>query len=334
MRRVLGRTGIEVGEVGIGTWELAGDVWGAKDDDRSRAALLAGIEAGATFIDTASDYGQGHVEELIGGLFGDGSIARDEVVIATKIRPEAMKWAPPPHRSISEFFPPDWIRSECDVSLRRLRTDHVDVLFLHTWSRSWAHEDGWFGVMADLKEAGKIRSIGISIADEGVADANVAIALGQVEVVQCVYSVFQQEPEVTLFPLAAKHGVGIVARSPFSSGALVQTWSAGMEFPEGDWRATWPQEVKRDWVAEQARMADVVGTVIAGTGLSRPAFCLRYVLDSPTVSVVIPGSANPEHVRANVEAPAQTPPLTAEVHEELGRLWRDHEVHGTFNGSG
>ena len=333
--RALGRrTGIEVAEVGIGTWELSGDVWGAKDDSVSRAALLAGIEAGATFVDTAADYGQGHVESLIGGMFADGSIRRDDIVLATKVRPECMVWAPPPHRPISEFFRPEWIRSELDASLRRLRTDYVDVLFLHTWSRAWAHEEDWFATMAELKAAGKVRAIGISIADEGVADANVAIALGQVDVVQSVYSVFQQEPEVTLFPLADKHGVGIVARSPFSSGALVQDWKADMVFPEGDWRASWPQSVKRDWLAEQVRMAEVVGTVVAGTGLARPAFCLRFVLDSPSVAVVIPGSSNPAHVRSNVEAPGRTPPLPQPVHDELDRLWRDHEIHGTFNGSG
>src|SRR5262249_21417518 len=157
----------------------------------------------------------------------------------------------------------------------RLRTDHVDVLFLHTWSRSWAAEDEWFGAMSSLKDAGKVRAIGISVADEGASDANVAIALGQVDVVQCVYSVFQQEPESTLFPLAAKQGVGIVARSPFSSGALVQDWAAkGFTFPEGDWRATWPNDVKQNWLDDQRRMSHAVGEVIAESGIDKPTFCL------------------------------------------------------------
>jgi aryl-alcohol dehydrogenase-like predicted oxidoreductase len=330
-RRPLGSTGIQVGEIGIGTWELSGDVWGEKDDDVSLAAIRAGLDGGANFVDTAADYGQGHVEELIGRLVANGSARREDLVIATKVRPECMVWAPSPERPITEFFRPEWIRAECEASLRRLQTDHVDVLFLHTWSRSWGHEDAWFAEMAKLKAEGKIRAIGISVADEGAADANVAIARGQVDVIQCVYSVFQQEPEATLFPLAEKFGVGVVARSVFSSGALVQDWHAGMQFPDGDWRATWPLDEKRDWVEEQRRMAEEVKAVMAETGVDRPTFCLRYALEPAAVSVVIPGSADPDHVRANTAASGTLEPA---VRQRVKQLWLDRKIRGTYNGSG
>ena len=331
-RRRLGRTGIEVGEVGIGTWELSGDVWGPKDDEVSLAALRAGLEAGADFVDTAADYGDGHVETLIGRLVAEG-VARDRLVIATKVRPRNGIWAPPPEAPIEDFFPPAWIRSECEASLRRLGTDYVDVLFLHTWSRSWGHHDDWYEAMSALKDEGKIRAVGISVADDGAADANVAVARGQVEVVQCVHSVLQQEPEVTLFPLAERFGVGIVARCPFSSGALVGDWSGGVDFPAGDWRATWPAKFRDNWLADQARMADLVGEVVAGSGLPKHAFCLKYVLASPEVSAVTPGSADPAHVRANALAPGDGPPLTAESRRRLRDLWSERRIHGTYNGS-
>lgn len=330
--RLLGSTGIAVGEVGIGTWELSGDVWGPKDDARSLAALRAGIDAGANLIDTAADYGQGHVEELIGTLLREG-VARDRLVIATKVMPEALVWAPPPERPIAEFFSPSWIRSQCEASLRRLGTDYVDVLLLHTWSRAWGHEDDWYATMATLKAEGKVRAIGISVPDEGATDANVAVARGQVEVIQCVHSVFQQEPEVTLFPLAAKFGVGIMSRSPFSSGALVQNWTKGMEFPPGDWRATWPQSVKDRWLEDQIAMADVVKGVVAASRVDRPTFCLKYVLGCDTVSAVIPGSANPDHVAANVAA-SDAPELDAEARRRVKELWNARRIRGTYNGSG
>jgi len=331
-RRPLGTTGIEVGEVGIGTWELSGDVWGPKDDAVSLAALRAGVEAGADFVDTAADYGDGHAEVLVGRLVAEG-VARDRLVISTKVRPRNRVWAPPPEAPIEDFFPPAWIRSECEASLRRLGTDYVDVLFLHTWSRSWGHHDAWYEAMAGLRDEGKIRAIGISVADDGAADANVAVARGQVEVIQCVHSVLQQEPEVTLFPLAERFGVGIVSRCPFSSGALVGDWSGGVEFPAGDWRASWPAKFVEDWLAEQARMAGLVGDVVAGSGLPRHAFCLKYVLASPAVSTVIPGSADPAHVRANALAPGEGPPLTADALARLRELWAARQIHGTYNGS-
>ena len=331
--RPLGGTGISVGEVGIGTWELSGDVWGPKDDTRSLAALRAGLDGGATVIDTAADYGQGHVEELIGRLLSEPGLARDQVVISTKVFPECGVFAPPPERPISEFFAPAWIRSQCEASLRRLHTDYVDILFLHTWSRAWGHENAWHETMAALKAEGKIRAIGISVPDEGVADANVAVACGQVDVIQCVYSVFQQEPEMSLFPLAEKFGVGILARSPFSSGALVQNWTLDMEFPTGDWRATWPQSVKKAWLEDQIEMAEVVREVIAGSGVDRPTFCLGYVLGAAAVSAVIPGSADPDHVAANVAA-SRAPPLDADTRQRLKELWLGRRIHGTYNGSG
>lgn len=327
--RLLGRTGITVGEVGIGTWELSGDVWGAKDDARSLAALRAGIDAGANLIDTAADYGQGHVEELIGRL----GVARDRLVIATKVMPESLVWAPPPETPISQSFRPAWIREQCEASLRRLRTDYVDVLMLHTWSRSWGHEDEWYETMSALKAEGKIRAIGISVPDEGATDANVAVARGQVEVIQCVHSVFQQEPEVSLFPLAEKFGVGILSRSPFSSGALVQDWTKDTVFPAGDWRATWPQSVKDAWLETQVAMTEAVRALIAGSGLDRPTFCLRYVLGSPTVSAVIPGSADPDHVASNCAA-SDAPDLDPTIRAAVGELWRARRIHGTYNGSG
>jgi aryl-alcohol dehydrogenase-like predicted oxidoreductase len=234
---------------------------------------------------------------------------------------------------IADFFRPAWIRSECEASLRRLGSEHVDVLFLHTWSRSWGHEDDWFEAMAALKREGKIRAIGISVPDEGPTDANVAIARGQVDVVQAVYSVFQQEPEFSLFPLAQKFGVGILARSVFSSGALVQEWTAGMEFPPGDWRATWPNEVKAHWLDDQISMSGRVDELVADSGLSRPAFCLAYALGDPRISAVLPGSADPAHVRSNAAA-SGGPPLDPAVRQRLNLLWRERSIHGTYNGSG
>jgi aryl-alcohol dehydrogenase-like predicted oxidoreductase len=320
-RRALGRTGIEMTEIGIGTWELSGDVWGEKNDETSLDAIRAGLDAGANFIDTAADYGNGHVEELVGMLMQRDGVKRDDLVISTKVRPECMTFAPPPEMPITGFFSPAWIRAECE-----------NILFLHTWSRAWGHEDGWFTEMDRLKTEGKIRAIGISVPDEGVSDANVAVARGQVDVIQCVYSVFQQEPEVSLFPLADKFGVGVIARSPFSSGVLVQHWKPDMQFAAGDWRASWPQESRPDWLEDQVRMGELVKPIIADSGLDKPDFCLRYVLECPTVVAVIPGSANPDHVRSNM-ASSGAAPLSPAIRHRLKELWVSREIHGTYNGS-
>ena len=331
MFRDLGNTGIKVSEIGLGTWELSGDVWGKKDTSTSLRALEVGIEAGANLIDTAAGYGSGHAEKLIGTFIKNGSPRREELVIVTKVKPECGQFAPPPNQRIDKFYGPQWIRGECEESLKRLGTDYIDVLLLHTWNRSWGAETEWHDELLRLKKDGKIRAFGISIPDEGITDANVQVALNLVEVIECVFSVFQQEPLYSLFPLTSKHGVGVIARSPFSSGVVVQDWTPDMSFADGDWRGSWPLKVKPGWLNEQISMADAVKPVLNAANISYSHGALRFVLASSEVSSVIPGSANPEHVSENLAAADSS--IAANTVAEIRGLWLRDMVHGTYNGS-
>jgi aryl-alcohol dehydrogenase-like predicted oxidoreductase len=216
--------------------------------------------------------------------------------------------------------------------LRRLQRDYVDVLFLHTWSRAWDHETAWYETLEQLKRAGKVRAIGISVPDEGITDANTHVALGRLDAIQCVYSVFQQEPEHSLLPLAEACGVGVIARSPFSSGAVVQSWSTDMEFDQGDWRASWPLDVKPGWLEDQIDMANRARPVLESSGVSGPVAALKFVLRQPALSSVIPGSANPTHVAENIGA-SSAPPMPDGIATQLEELWTTRAIHGTYNGS-
>lgn len=328
--RNLGSTGIRVSEIGLGTWEMSGNDWGPKDDHESLRAIQVGLDGGMNFVDTAADYGRGRAEQLIGRVLRTGC-KRGAVVIATKVPPENGVFAPAPEVPIADCFSPAWIRRECEGSLKRLATDHVDVLYLHTWSRAWAHETAWYEELEKLKSEGKIRASGISVSDEGVTDANVQIALRQVDVVQCVFSTFQQEPIYSILPLAAAHGTGVVARSPFSSGVIVQKWTTDMRFPEGDWRASWPHKIQPGWLEDQIAMAEKVKPALATNEMTVAQAALAFVLAQSAVSAVIPGSANPAHVAENAAASGCV--LPAATLGEVRRLWLDSDVHGTYNGS-
>lgn len=329
---VLGKTGIKLSTIGLGTWEISGDVWGKKDDRESLRAIQSAVELGVNFIDTAAGYGKGHAEELVGMALKELGPDGGNVVITTKVLPKCRIFAPPPEKPIDDFYPPDWINEQCEASLQRLGRDYVDILFLHTWSPSWGHRDEWYKAMLKLKEQGKIRAIGISITDEGIADANVHVAMGRVDVIQCVYNLFQQEPEYTLLPLAKRHDVGIIARSPFSSGALIGNWATDMVFPEGDWRGIWPKSVKANWLEEQVAMADHVKAALAESNLSMPYAALKYVLMHPDVTSVIPGSANPKHVKDNI-AVTEGLDIPQQTMAALKQLWLERKIHGTYNGS-
>jgi aryl-alcohol dehydrogenase-like predicted oxidoreductase len=330
--RTLGRTDMRLSEIGLGTWELSGDAWGAKDRRQSEASVLTAVDHGVNLIDTAAEYGDGRVEELLGDMISAGVLRRDRLIISTKIRPENNIFAPPVHSPIVDAFSPQWIKAELQASLARLKTDYVDVLFLHTWTRGWDHTDEWHTCLQQLKDAGTVRAFGISVPDQDPSEANTHIEGSRVDVVQAVYNMFQQEPEYTLLPLAERSGVGVIARSPFSSGSLVQDWTPETVFPAGDWRGDWAPQVQDGWLSEQVRMAGLVKPLMQPQNGGVNVAALRYILDQCNVTSVIPGSGNPDHVASNITA-SDVRPLDAKLRSTLSRLWKEGKVHGTYNGS-
>ena len=193
---------------------------------------------------------------------------------------------------------------------------------------AWGDRTEWYEAMVKLKEQGKIRAIGVSVGDRRASEANSHIEAGRIDVVMAVYNVLEQEPEYTLFPMAKKHQVGIVARCPFSSGALVSDWTSSQKFPDGDWRGLWTPD---DWVAKHIEMGDYIKPMVKNTNLSMSAIGLKYILNHQTVTSVIPGSSSPEHIRNNASVTA-LPNLSEDILGQLQQLWLDGKVHGMYNG--
>ena len=137
--RKLGRTGIEISEVGFGSWGIGG--WGALDDAEAIRALHRALALGVNFIDTAYAYGDGHSESLIGQAVKG---QRNKVVIATKIPPKTMRWPVLPHEPLRDTFPKEWIIQCTERSLRNLNTDYVDVQQLHSWTPGYLQQTEWF----------------------------------------------------------------------------------------------------------------------------------------------------------------------------------------------
>jgi len=323
-KRQLGKTDIKISEVGLGTWQLSGDVWGKKTEAEYIQAIEVALDSDINYLDTALDYGNGYCEQVIGkALQGNSS-----VVISSKIPPQCDDWSPKPQSKIEDYFSPDWIVNRCETSLKNLQRDCIDILFLHTWNLAWGHCTEWYEAMVKLQEQGKIRAIGISVGDRRASEANSHIEAGRLDVVQVVYNLLEQEPEYTLFPMAQKHQVGIIARCPFSSGALVSNWTACHKFPEGDWRGLWTPD---DWLAKQVEMVEQIKPIAQNTDLSMSALALKYILNHPTVTSVIPGSSRAEHIRSNVSV-AALPNLPQDILKKLQQLWLDGKVHGTYNG--
>src|SRR5262245_47643335 len=198
--RTLGRTGLEVSELGFGAWGIGGTMWIGADDDVSLRALRLAIEHGVNFLDTAYGYGDGHSEELVGAAVRDSDGA---VYGASKNPAKNMAWPAPSGVRAEDAFPADWIVSCTERSLQNLGLETIDVQQFHVWSDEWVGQGDWLDGIESLKRDGKIRFFGVSINDHQPENAIRLVESGLVDTVQVIYNVFDQSPEDALFPAAA-----------------------------------------------------------------------------------------------------------------------------------
>jgi aryl-alcohol dehydrogenase-like predicted oxidoreductase len=181
--RMLGRTGIEVSAVGLGTWAI-GSGWGDQNEKDSVAAIHRALDLGCRFLDTAQVYGKGRSERLIARVLKERG---QRVPVATKVPPKDYIWETVPGTPMRAKFPAQYLIERCEQSLRNLATDRLDVYQLHTWSPEWNDETEWYETMLKLREQGKIRAIGVSVLDTHPDSANGAIIAGRIDSVQLVY---------------------------------------------------------------------------------------------------------------------------------------------------
>jgi len=292
--RRLGRTGLEVSEVGYGAWGIGGSGWlGAQDDESLRALELA-LDSGINLIDTALGYGDGHSEELV----GQAVRSRGETVyVATKIPPKNRLWPARTGTHADAAFPADHVRACTEQSLRNLGLEAIDVQQFHVWDDAWVDQGDWREAIEDLRREGKIRFFGVSINDHEPANALGLIRAGLADTVQVIYNAFDQSPEDELFPACREHDVGVLARVPLDEGGLTGRITPDTEFPEGDFRARYFRDDRKREVHERAQaIADDLG--VGEDGLA--ALALRYILSAPEVSSVIPGMRSVRNVERNV----------------------------------
>jgi aryl-alcohol dehydrogenase-like predicted oxidoreductase len=313
--RTLGRTGLEVSELGFGGWGIGGTGWIGADDDESRRALRLAIEHGVNFLDTAYAYGDGHSEQLVGAAVRESA---DAVYVASKVPPKNRQWPAPAGMRVEEAFTADWIVSCTEGSLRNLGLETIDVQQLHVWSDEWVGQGDWLEGIELLKREGKIRFFGVSINDHQPANAIRLVESGVVDTVQVIYNVFDQSPEEALFPAVQAARVGVIVRVPLEAGALAGSVRPETTFPEGDFRnGHFAGERRREvWERVQAIAADLDVEVDELAGIA-----LRFCLSHPAASVVIPGMRTTRSVERNVRAVSAGPLDEGRLTTLRGHRW-------------
>jgi aryl-alcohol dehydrogenase-like predicted oxidoreductase len=308
--RTLGRTGWQVGEIGVGMWGM-GD-WTGSDDDESLRALELFIELGGNFFDTALAYGDGHSERLLGQILRRHPDKR--LYAATKIPPQNGQWPSRRDSRLEQVFPSGYIRDMTETSLRNLGIERIDLQQFHVWEDSWAHDERWQRAVDDLKREGLVRSIGVSINRWEPWNALETIRTGLIDTVQVIYNIFDQGPEDELFPVCQERNIGVIARVPLDEGTLSGTLTKDSRWPAEDWRSHYfgPENL-----AASVARADRLRPLLPA-GMTMPEMALRWILAEPAVSTIIPGMRKERHVRANM-AVADGERLPAGLLQELKR---------------
>jgi len=322
--RLLGRTGWKISEVSFGAWAIGGS-WGNVDDRDSLAALHRSIDLGVNFIDTADVYGDGRSERLVSRVVRDRPGQR--IYVATKAGRRL-----DPHTASG--YNRQNLTAFVERSLKNLGTDCLDLVQLHCPPTEVYYRPEVFGVLDDLRAAGKISHYGVSV--EKVEEALKAIEYPGVETVQIIFNMFRLRPSERFFAEARSRNVGILARVPLASGMLSGKMTQQSSFEPDDHRnfnrhgeafdvgetfSGVPFEVGLQAVEELRRLVP--------QGASMAQFALRWILMFDAVTCTIPGAKRPSQAEDNVGA-AALPPLSgdtmAAVAEVYDRLIKPH-VH-------
>ena len=315
-----------VSEIGLGCWQIGGDQWGDVPDADALDVLHASVEAGVTFLDTADVYGAGRSEELIGRFLKDHP--RDKFFVASK-------FGRFPRPGWPGNFDPKTIREHTENSLRRLGVERLDLTQLHCLPmEQLKRAEVWDAVYA-LQQEGKIARFGASV--ESVEEADACLVQPDLASLQLIFNIFRQTPAFDLFDECQERGVSVIVRLPLASGLLAGKYTPASTFAPNDHRT-----VNRN--GEKFN----VGETFAGLGFEKgleltemlrplvPAgytmaqMALRWCLDFPAVTTIIPGARNAAQAKGNASA-SDLAPLPDELHEKL-RAFFVSDVKGAIRG--
>jgi aryl-alcohol dehydrogenase-like predicted oxidoreductase len=318
--RKLGKSGLDVSEIGFGAWAIGGS-WGPQSESDSIAALNRALDLGVNLIDTAAGYGNGRSERTIARVLAERAKAggAGKVFVATKTPPQPGAWPPSPYCRVDDRYPDAYLRANVEERLSFLQVERVDLLQLHTWTRAWNRDPRPFATLRQLQQEGKVGLVGVSTPEH---DQNCVIDLmrgGWVDVVQVIYNLFEQEPAAELLPVAQECGVGIIVRVPFDEGALTGKFTAQTTFADDDFRRHY---FAGDRLARAAQRAEAVRDDLRGTDYTLAQAALKFTLAHPAVSTVIPGMRNATQAALNCSV-SELPDLPGELLTRLRRHnWR------------
>ena len=322
-RRILGKSGFAVSEVGLGCWQFGGD-FGGMPEETAFEIMNTAVENGVDFFDTADVYGAGISEELIGRFAKQCSAP---LTIATKYG----RW--------SDVFPDNYTRDNMRKAIedaqKRLQVDTLDLLQLHCIPTEYLRQGDVFDWLREFKEEGLIKHFGASV--ETVEEGLICLEQEGLLSLQVIFNIFRAKLVTELLPQAKAKGVGIIARLPLASGLLAGKYTQETTFAETDHR-NYNRDGKFFNVGETfaglpfekgVELADKLKLMVP-ENMNLAQMALRWILDHDAVTVIIPGSSRSEQTQTNA-AISELPQLSKELHEKLADFY-EQEVKQHIRG--
>ena len=317
-KRLLGKTGFEISEVSLGTWQVGGK-WGSVFNHSNADAILnSAIDNGINFIDTADVYSDGESEKAVGRLVRS---RKERIYVATKCGRQLN-----PH--IDKSYQPNVLRKFVEDSLKNMGLETLDLIQLHCPPTETYYRPEIFDLFNTLKKEGKILNLGVSV--EKVDEALKAIEYENVTTVQIIFNMLRQRPSEKFFAEAAKKNIGILARVPLASGLLSGKFSATTTFGKDDHR-TFNRNGEAfdkgetfsgvDYMKGLATVEEIKKLFPQNVNLA--AIALKWILMFPEVSCVIPGASRPEQVLSNIRA-SELPGLLPDQMNAIKQIYEQH----------
>jgi len=314
--RKFGKTDMETTPIGFGSWAVGGSGWaagwGPQDDEESVGAIRRALELGVNWIDTAAVYGLGHSEQIVARALEGVS---ERPYVFTKC---SMVWDE--NGEIGHSLKAESVKRECENSLRRLRTDAIDLYQIHWPNPDEEIEEGW-SAMAELKAEGKVRHIGVSNFDVGQMKRAQEIA--SVESLQPPYSMLSREIEDEILPYCQENGIAVIVYSPMKSGLLTgkMTRERAQNLPEDDWRSR-ASAFQEPQLSRNLELVELLREIGDRHGVSSAEVAIAWTLNHPAVTGAIVGARCPDQVDGVVGAADLK--LTGDELDEIGAFLKQN----------
>ncbi len=317
--RQLGKTDLNVSEVGFGAWTVGTSWWGKIEEAQGINLLRQAFDLGINFFDTGDTYGEGYGEEILAkGL----KQQRHDIVIGTKFGYDFYTHVVREgHRERPQRWTPGFIRYACEQSLRRLDTDYIDLYQLHNPKLDAIENDEVFDTLDELVKEGKILHYGFAIGpdigweEEGTA----AMEYREAQEMQIIYSILEQDPARAWFPLAEERQTGLVTRVPHASGMLDGTYTKDTVFDASDHRSHRRQE----WLSASLAKITQLDFLMENMDSTIGQIAIKFALSGGMVASVLPNITNLPQLR-EFAATSETEDIPQEFLERLSELYDEN----------